>query len=78
MRGRISTYQLRIICWVYALSLEKESNAVWCLSLTLAERIHQFFQRSSALDLEKHLIVVIRHLDIKVLADWVVFWFVRG
>ena len=50
-------------------TVEKESDLVESFALTFAERIHQFAEWCGTLDLEEDLIVVIRDLDIEVLAD---------
>lgn len=42
--------------------------------MTLAERVHQFLQRSCPLDLEEDFVVVVGNLYIKVLADCLGFW----
>jgi len=61
------------IGWLYATSVEQESNGVGGLALPLAERIHQFLQRRCPLDLEEDLVVVVRNLDVEVLADGLSF-----
>lgn len=61
------TYSVRGVRGLYALTLEEEPNRSQRLALALAERRHELLELGAALDLEKDLVVVIRHLDIKVL-----------
>lgn len=67
------THSFWAIGWLYATSVEQESNGVRGLALPLAERIHQFLQRRCPLDLEEDLVVVVRNLDVEVLADGLSF-----
>jgi len=57
-----------VVCSCYALTVEQESYARDVLSLAVAESVHELAKGSGALDLEEDLVVVIRHLDVEVLA----------
>jgi hypothetical protein len=61
------THGIRGIARLHALALEEEPDRVERLALPLAERRHELLQLGAALDLEKHLVVVVRHLDVEVL-----------
>lgn len=69
--GRTSrcAYSLGRVVWPNPCAIKQETNSRWLLALSLAEGIHKFLQLRTPLDLEKDLVVVIRHLDIKVF-DW--------
>jgi hypothetical protein len=62
------TYRVWVVCSCYALTVEQESYARDILSLAVAEGVHKFTEGSGALDLEEDFVVVIGHLDVKVLA----------
>ena len=62
------TYRVWVVCSCYALTVEQESYARDVLSLAVAESVHELAKGSGALDLEEDLVVVIRHLDVEVLA----------
>lgn len=62
------TYRVWVVCSCYALTVEQESYARDILSLAVAESVHELAKGSGALDLEEDLVVVIRHLDVEVLA----------
>lgn len=61
------THCIRGIVWLDALSVEEESHTLNALALTVAESIHQLLELGRALDLEEHLIVVVRHFDVQML-----------
>lgn len=56
------------ITWVDARTIEEKSNRGGCFSLTLAEGVHELREGGGALDLEEDLVVVVRDLDVQVLA----------
>jgi hypothetical protein len=60
------TYSLGVIRRVHSLPVEEETNTRDVLALTVAERIHEFLELGSPLNLEEDLVVVIRHLDVEV------------
>ena len=61
------TYSVWGIFGSYTGAVEKEPNGGHLLSLTFAKSIHQLSQVGRALDLEEDFVVVIGHLDVKVL-----------
>jgi hypothetical protein len=65
---RSKTYRLGTIRRLHAAAVEKEADGGRGLALALAEGVHQLLQLRSALDLEEDLVVVVRHLDVEVLA----------
>ena len=65
--GPGSTYRLWVVCRLHTLAVKEETHTRNVLALAITERIHEFLELGSPLDLEEHLVVVIRHLDIKVL-----------
>lgn len=64
------TDRIRAITRLHATAIEEETDRIRSFALTLTEGIHQLLQGSSALDLEKDLVVVIGDLDVQMLADW--------
>lgn len=62
------TYSIRRILWSHASPVKQEADSRHLLSLSLAEGIHQLLQLGRPLDLKKDLVIVIRDLNIKVLA----------
>lgn len=50
------------------LAVEEKSDAGNVLALAVAEGVHELSQGRGALDLEKHLVVVVRNLDVQVFA----------
>lgn len=50
------------------LAVEEKSDAGDVLALAVAEGVHELSQGRGALDLEKHLVVVVRNLDVQVFA----------
>ena len=60
------TYSLGVVRRVHSLPVEEETNTRDVLALTVAERIHEFLELGSPLNLEEDLVVVIRHLDVEV------------
>lgn len=65
-RSSRSAYSLRRVIWPDPCAIKEKTNSRWLLALSLAEGIHKFLQLRTPLDLEKDLVVVICHLDIKV------------
>lgn len=61
-------YRIGTVGRLDAAAIEQEANLVRSLALPLTESIHQLLQRGSALDLEEDLVVVIRHLNVEMLA----------
>ena len=51
-----------------SLALKEESNGCHVLALSFAERVHELLKLGTTLDLEKDLVVVVRHLDVEVLS----------
>ncbi len=62
------TYRVWVVCSCYALAVEQESHARDVLSLAVTEGVHKLAKGGGALDLEEDLVVVVGHLDVKVLA----------
>ena len=62
------THRVRAISWVDSCTVEEKSNGGGCFSLALAEGVHELREGGGALDLEEDLVVVVRDLDIQVLA----------
>lgn len=50
-----------------ALPVEQEADLAKGLALAVAECVHELLQLCRSLDLEKDLVIVVRHLDIEVL-----------
>jgi len=48
-------------------TIKEETDGVWRLALPLAKSIHELLQSGCALDLEEHLVVVVRDFDVQVL-----------
>lgn len=61
------THSIWAICRLNARTVEQEANRGRTLALAITESIHEFLQGSGALDLEEHLVVVVRNLDVEVL-----------
>lgn len=74
----IATYRVWVVGWVDSLTVKQEAHAGWGLALTLTEGVHELLQLGRALDLEEDLVVVVRHLDVKVLRLRLVFGLVGG
>lgn len=62
------THRLWVVGGVDSLAIEEESDAGGGLALTLAEGVHELLQLGGALDLEVDFVVVVRDLDVEVLA----------
>ena len=71
---RKRTYYIRGIGRLYASTIEQETNSVRLLPLTITEGVHKFLEGSGTLDLEEDLVVVVCHLDVKMLGGrlWLV------
>jgi hypothetical protein len=65
---RCCTYRVWVVLRPNTLTVEEESYTADVLSLTVAEGVHELSEGGGALDLEEHLVVVIRDLDVQVLA----------
>ena len=74
----VCTYSVRAIRRLHSAAVEQETDRVRSLALPLAERVHQFLEGCCPLDLEEHLVIVIRDFDIEMLADGLSFWLLRG
>ena len=62
------THRVWAIIWVHTRTIEEKSNRGGCFSLTLAEGVHELREVGSALDLEEDFVVVVRDLDVQMLA----------
>lgn len=62
------TNRLGCVGGLDARALEEEADRVGRLALTLAEGGHELLKLGAALDLEEDLVVVVRDLDVEVLA----------
>lgn len=47
-------------------ALEQESRRLGVFALSLAERLHEFFEFGASLDLEEHFVVSVGDFDIQV------------
>jgi hypothetical protein len=63
------TYSIGRVGRLDTATVEEKSDRRGRLSLTLAEGIHELLESSGALDLKEDLVVVVGHLDVKVLAN---------
>lgn len=66
--GQSFTYSLWVICRGHTLAIEQESHTVDVFSLAIAESVHELAKLCGTLDLEEHLVVVVRDLNVEVLA----------
>ena len=66
-KGVGGTYRIRAVGRLDPTAIEQEPHRVGGLALALAEGVHQLLQRGGALNLEKDLIVVVRHFDVEML-----------
>ncbi len=64
--GSSDTYLVGCIGWLHTRSLEKESDGVQALALSLTESSHELFQLCASLDLEEDLVIVVGDFDIEV------------
>lgn len=62
------THGVRAVGGVDSRTVEEKSNGGGCFSLALAKGIHELGKSGGALDLEEDLVVVVRDLDVQVLA----------
>jgi hypothetical protein len=62
------SYRVRVVVWCDTLAIEQKSHARDVLSLAVAEGVHELAESRGALDFEEDLVVVVRHLDVQVLA----------
>ena len=60
------THRIRAVLGIDSLAIEQEADRIEGFALTLAECIHELRKSSRALDLEKHLVIIVRHFDIEV------------
>ena len=65
---REQTYIVRRIGRLDSCAIKQESHSGHGLALAIAEGTHQLLKLGGALDLEKDLVVVVRHLDVEVLS----------
>jgi hypothetical protein len=72
------TYRIRVVLRPNTLTVEEKSYTANVLSLTVAEGVHELSEGGGALDLEEHLVVVIRDLDVQMLALATVFGLLLG
>lgn len=79
-RASSETHCVWCVGRVDSLAVEEEAHALRALALPLAEGIHELLQLCGALNLEEHLVVVVRDLDVQMLscALWLIFWLVAG
>ena len=61
------TYGIGSVSWLNTLALEEESHRRHALALAIAESTHELFKLRASLDLEEDFVVVVGHLDVKVL-----------
>lgn len=71
---RESAYSIWGVRGLHTRSVEEESNGCGRLALPFTEGIHQLLQLGCALDLEKHLVVVVGDFDVEMLR---LGWFLR-
>jgi hypothetical protein len=62
------SYRVRVVVWCDTLAIEQKSHARDVFSLAVAESVHELAESCGALDFEEDLVVVVRHLDVQVLA----------
>ena len=67
VRRGVITYTLWRILGRHSSAVEQKPAAGERLALAVAEGVHQLLQLRRLLDLEEHLVVVVRHLDVEVL-----------
>jgi hypothetical protein len=67
-RRQTTTYRIRVVLGSDTLAVEQKSNAGNVLSLAVAKGIHELSEGGGTLNLEKHLVVVVRDLDVQVFA----------
>ena len=56
------------------LAIEEKPNSGGHLALTITESIHELLELCRPLDLEKDLVVVVRHFDVEMLGASVIGW----
>lgn len=66
--GKGTTYRIRVVLGRHTLAVEEKPDAGNVLSLAVAKGVHELAEGRGALDLEKHLVVVVRDLDVQVFA----------
>lgn len=62
------TYRVGGVALLNSLALEQETHGLDVLALSFAKGSHQLLKLSGTLDLEEHFVVVVRDLDVQVLA----------
>jgi hypothetical protein len=63
------TYTIGSIIGAHTGAIKQKPNSGNLLSLAITESIHELLQWGRALNFEEHFIIVVCHLDVKVL-DW--------
>lgn len=64
----MATYRVWVVLGSDTLAVEEKSDAGDVLALAVAEGVHKLTEGRGALDLEKHLVVVVCDLDVQVFA----------
>jgi hypothetical protein len=72
-RAIFLAYRVWVVLRCYTLPVEQEAHARDVLALAIAECVHKLAQGCGALDLEEDLVVVVRDLDVQVLALAAIF-----
>lgn len=67
---RRNTYAVGTVGRLDASSVEEEADRSRLFPLSIAEGVHELFQRRRTLDLEEDFIVIVGDLDIEVLGSW--------
>jgi hypothetical protein len=72
--GKPKTHSVWTISRSNTAAIKQKAHRRWCLALSLAECVHQFLKGRGSLDLEEHLVVVIRDLDVQMFRLSSAFW----
>lgn len=63
-----SAYRIGVVLRGYTLAIKEEAHTRDVLALAVAESVHELAECGGALDLEEDLVVIVRDLDVEVLA----------